>query len=957
MTSNNLTAADIQGYLHEMGLSPLAKEHYDAVIMLIAEDSQNRRVLTDESLERIRSHIKTIPSGRQRKLKGALDHTLLYLQNACQWQLPEQKSRVYRDHMESWLVQIMKHAHLGGALYGEYKKQDWVSKGKTLSPYEIITLLSMEVAPLSMAHWIDILKRPDSIDVFEDRLTLKVHHPLKHTKQLPSFTRYSLTPTACYALHHYYKQTSKGKRCIREARLLESINDEANKLHVVHPLLARLYPKPITAREWHLAIQSVWHCQYGYPPELLSDLVQPTRHFAFKPVVVSDTHTRKGLRKCFELPQIERQPKAQTSVKTYWPHLALLKRLASEPRTVLKTALSNEEDLEWPIDNVLPPLLHLFIKDLIVHGGIKVKMLSDASLVKYTGIYTKLPSPLSYLDASDPVKLDAWAKQAFETQESEAHQWLVYNFLRFLSHLALTDHLDIHQFECPTLPMNVDAYRLSTEQVHYAVHTLVNTNKGTSLQRLFSAVALLLGYYGALRRGEIVRLRIQDVVVISTRKHQFRLHITETVEGKTKNGQSRYVHVVMPSASANLLVALLKIKQTCPKDAPLLGFIGESSSSRQLHYLYPVTQVLKALYGNQVRFHHLRHSGAHLLYLQGLSLACEFHDHSTPDLYTELMLTKEVCEARFEFWLQNNDFSQMNDGILLDVIGEQLGHSHYATTRLSYLHGIEWLPEFFTPKREYSIKQLRTLIGKHRTHFLLSLPSIAKRLPANTKLNATTTITLSDAELTDEFLLTSIGNALPRHYVPSLPLIDTFDDNRLFDIWLNTLHYNHVKTHKPSARSKAVPTFNWQTPMLIDTLMNKGVSFEAVSDFWYMTGKHRDFGLSKRQRNALQCLGPIDVLDERSFSVSFACNHFNAEAFEALFRSRLFQCFEVSFLLEQNRKQSPTRKLELIKTYYAKKGEHITVNTIATGASRFTAVFRFIPDSPLLFHTLIDYLK
>ncbi len=454
-----------------------------------------------------------------------------------------------------------------------------------------------------------------------------------------------------------------------------------------------------------------------------------------------------------------------------------------------------------------------------------------------------------------------------------------------------------------------------------------------------------------------MRLRIQDVVVISAHKHQFRLHITETPEGKTKNGQSRYVHVVMPSASANLLIALLKIKQTCPKDAPLLGFIGESESSRQLHYLYPATQVLKALYGNQVRFHHLRHSGAHLLYLQGLSLACGYYDYSASDFCTIEMLAKEVCEARFEFWLQNNDFSQMNDGILLDVIGAQLGHSHYATTRLSYLHGIEWLPEFFAPKREYSIKQLHTLIGKYKTNFLLSMPSIAKRLPANTTLNSKTTITLSDAELTEELLTTSIGSAVTHRDMPSLPSIHSFDGNRLFDVWMNNLHYNHLKTHKPSARSKAVPTFNWQTPMLIDALMNNNVSFEAVSHFWQLTGKHRDFGLSKKQRKELQRLGPIDVLDERTFSVSFACNQFNAEAFKALFRSRLFQCFEVSFLLEQNRKQSPERKLELIKTHYAKKGECIAVNTIATGASRFTMTFRFIPDSPLLFQTLIDYLK
>ncbi|GAM69557.1 orphan protein [Vibrio sp. JCM 19236] len=131
------------------------------------------------------------------------------------------------------------------------------------------------------------------------------------------------------------------------------------------------------------------------------------------------------------------------------------------------------------------------------------------------------------------------------------------------------------------------------------------------------------------------------------------------------------------------------------------------------------------------------------------------------------MLAKEVCEARFEFWLQNNDFSQVNDGILLDVMGEQLGHSHYATTRLSYLHGVEWLPEFFTPKREYSVKQLHTLIGEYKTNFLMSMPSIAKRPPANTALNSKTTVTLSDAELTEELLTTSIGSAVTHRDVPA----------------------------------------------------------------------------------------------------------------------------------------------------------------------------------------------
>lgn len=959
MLNPPLTANPIQAFVRDMGLTPQDEMHYDAILALIAEGHSAPRVLNTEMLDHIRAHIQSVPSGRQRRLNEALNHTLLYLQQVCQWQLPEQKANVYRDHLQQWVVNILKHAQLGGALYRDYTKQSWALKSQTLSPFELITLLAMEVAPLPLSQWLIILATPDSIEVFEERLTLKVFHPVRSKKELPSFTRYLLTPVACYALFHYYQQTKKctrRKALLREEHMVEAMNAAVNSLNTGNPLLTRIYPNPISARQWHLAVQSIWHCEYGYPPELLLDLVQPRRHFAFEPVTVSDAHKRKGLKQLYQQPNAETKEASKTKPGRDWPHLTLLKRLASEPRGTLETELNSEPALEWPAEDVLPTLFYLFTKELIVYGGVKRNRLRRPTLVKYTSICHHLPRPLSYLNASDPIKLDAWAKQAFDSLANEAHQWLVYNFLRFVSHQALTDHLDIHQFECPTLPINVDAYRLNAEQVQHAAYTLLTSRNGHPLQRLFSTVALVLGYYGALRRGEIVRLRLQDVVATSTHAHQFRLHITQTAEGSTKSGQSRFVHIVLPTGIAKLFELLLSLKQTCARDTPLLGFVSESLSSRQLHYLYPVTQVLKALYGNQVRFHHLRHSGAHLLYLQGLSLACEHFDHAITDLGTPAELTKEVCEARFSFWVEGREFSQMNDGILLDVIGNELGHQHYATTRLSYLHGIEWLPEFFAPTRAYSIKTLNALLGKSGVASLLSLPIVAKQLPDGAKVTPESTVSLTERRITEALLLSPFGRRLPQHYEQVLPIMSGRDDEWV-DAWMRSVYDERLKRYHLSARAMSVLAFHWQIEALMEALKRGEVSFESVSAFWRFLGKHRDFGFSGRQRRELKRLGPITVIDKRHFSVRFACNQRSAEAFNLLFRSRLFRCFELSFLLQQNRKQSPERKLALIKTHYANSGESITLKTLATGESRFTVTFRLIPDSSVLFDTLIDYLQ
>ncbi|MEZ8990258.1 site-specific integrase [Vibrio breoganii] len=1052
MSSKHLNPNHIHHYFADLGQPCEAIEVFEQVIPLLLEAGSSSRSLSAEAIIRITADFKQIPSGRRRRLLNALNQCLLYLEQICHWQLPPHKANLHLNHKTQWMERLYAHAHISTAVYHHYQQEKvkWIRSRVPLTVAQVITVLSMEVAPLSLRIWCAVLNQRCAIERLDGQFTLRVIHPhqTKSSREETTFTRYALTPFACRVLWDYYQRLGAFSKADVDAlgSLTPGQNAPVNTLteyDVVQalnqwlmtlpssPLLDKGFlDAPLASAAWHCTFQIIWHCACGYPCELLLDLSQPSRHVSFTPNDRASAHARRQTQR--ELSALYSQPCISSNVlntnasarsRKQWPHLELLKKVGAQPRAKVIAELTEENDPQWPSDNVLPTLFYLVTKEMIVFGGIHVSDYTHSTLVKYTGIYHQvLDAPLSYIEASDTNTLQDWARRVFSKLDSDNHRYLMYNFFRFLCHIALTDHLDISEFQSPVMPVRVDAFRISAGQVSSLVKVLLDTDKGQPFQRLDAAVATLLGFYGGLRRGEVIRLRLQDVRFSPSNKAQFRFQITHTAEGNTKNKRTRFVHTVMPESLAKLIRALLKTKETCPPDTPLIGFVGESLDSRQRHYILPVTQALKALFGRHTRFHHLRHSGAHLMSLQALSLACQTHgsgleaheseeavglrgDSSgfytaleASDDTTQYLLTKRVCHARFDFWLEGHSFEDMNDGILLDVLCEQLGHTHYTTTRKSYLHGMEWLPRFFTERaKNYKAEEIRYLLGLNRSAPLssLTLGALDVSNPIDRKtgnhgshhqVEAENTYALgdhctdnvptlgksdydggsvganhypiSDAALSERMYKGALKRTIPHL---SSELHQDYRVELSFDflaLWVRGVKDAHRAQYQATERSKPVPAFQWQTPALLRGLNQGQVSYTDISEFWSLTGKHALFGLSKAQRTAIASLGPM-TLSEASlgFTLEFACNQTHANAFNSVFRAPLFDVFALSFHLMQNRKQSPQRKQALIKRLYAKASETLEISTHPVGASQFQVHFAFVIESRLLFNTLFNYLN
>lgn len=938
MAKNTLSAKDIHDYHLSLGEPCSELNELTWIIDTLLIDSHHLREFTDEQWRHIKESINSIPTGRRRKLEHALNNTLYYLQNVCQWQLPIQKEKQFIDKDLNWMSNLHKHNSDAQRLYEIYQNQK-----KTFlihQQYELswtVLVMLIDVAPISLRYWTRILSDPDCIEWFEGQFTLKVVHiaPIAsyHTPETPSITRYPLTLFAYRVLLQHFDHLGSEQK-LTEKRILSQLNETYS------PQLA----SSSIQGEWQRRAQVIWHYKHVIPAPLLRDISDPCRHVATldQQFMAVSPLKQQHLYQQPDSHTATKSDKHTKKAKTFtWPHTRLLRFYDQNTANQRQHEVLKPPRGELNLDNVLPYFLYGYIEELSVLGGVKRDTLSNATIKRYQSFYSHI-EPLSYAQACDPGQLHEWGHLCFEKlAHFSAEPFHFYQFLRFLSHQDITDHLDLQQFDKPTQPECVDAGRLLPTKVYQIVELLLSSQNGSPIQRLFSATSVLLGYFGALRRGEILRLRCGDIRQCTIDDQRFYLTITQTSEGKTKNRQTRQVCIVAPNFAAKILRIVIKIKSCDHFTHPLLAFHDESIGSREKYYLYPATQAIKIVSGQQTRFHHLRHSGAELLFLQGLHLAYQ----RTPqhlshllgnDPYFQDLLSQDFCERQFYYWLEGRHFYQMNTSVLFDVLAKALGHQYYATTRRNYLHGLERFMPLFSPlKKTYS---------RHELRFLLAIPTGSNdisRVLANLDSDYHQLTNQEKKEYSPHFSEAE----LIRYILPKRSKThDSFtnelkNENAWLGLWSQSLPTN--RPHQD--------TFYWQSQDSIRNLSRSPEAFHHFSLMWKYLGQHHPLHFSNKLKTALYQLNTpklamltpdtdIPPTDEGvspyHLQIECACNSKTLKAYRSLTQHPLFRK-NAHITLFQNRKSYHRNqdKWHLVQNEFGRHNDKKTLVKMDTGST------------------------
>lgn len=954
MAKKPLTAQSIITYREELGMDCEETSNLQWVCDLINSLNINERALSKEQLNDINKRIKSIPTGKQRVLLSALDHVLFYLKEICNWQLPEVKEQAFTDESTMWLFSIHEKNLLASQCFARYESQRESFMDKRWHDLGwVLLVLNFEVAPLHLSYWQRILSTPTCIEFFEGQFTLKVSHPKPISsyadEDKASFTRYPLPVFPLRVLLNFYKYLPE------KALTTKSLLDAINRWVDTEPY----YFAAMSPAEWLRTFQSFWHHHYAVPPKLLRDLSDPMRHVS--PLDSTECYAIDTVKeKLLFIPPLNNavvgaEKKAPADA---WPHKNLIKyhKQSSKENSTKPTAPA------WGTDNVIPKLFYHYTDELFNEGGVHKKTLLSQSIDRYTNFYKSL-NPLSFDDATNPETLHRWAHKEFDRLDEKTTPWHLYNFLRSASHQELTDELDLEQFERPELPSLVDPFCLNVSQINSTVELLLSSKNGDAMQRLFASIAVILGYYGAMRRGEVLRLCLGDITIVNPQKKQlFSIVIRNTPEGTTKNKKTRIITVFMPEPAAKLIRILLKIKTGCDETKPLLGFEHESIGLRSSYYIYPATQALKALFGPKVRFHHLRHGGAELLYLQGLHLAFQRQgchlSNILQDEATETMLSKESCLARFDFWLEGRPFDKMNAGLLLDVIAKQHGHSSYATTRRHYLHGMEKTIALLKPAcRQYSRAELRYIydipVGSNDISRILdSLSQEHSLLSSEDKKQFQPELT--ESQIIKKLKLNTLigGKVTTTNKQPS-----TFNKCDFKTLWESSLPEDFI--------DKNTNTFNYFCQKVFKALNNKTLDFKTANIQWRQLAKGQYFNFVSKELKALKTLGKPKIILQKpqgkshtetlNIQFSCVCNQKTLQAFKTICHKGSLKHYTATFLLIQNRKSLNSNKLNMVKNQFLRKDDNFNWHKTPGGNTQLIITLKTLIPSTLLAQTLEQY--
>lgn len=871
------------------------------------------RAVTVADLTTIEQQIRQISTGKQRLYRQALEQLLRYLAEVCLWSVPEQQQKQLIDLEHQWFEKLTGYAETAFSLLQQYEadRQAFLLEQSLPTAAFVALTLAIRVAPVSLNYLTQILNGSNTVQHKHTQSYMDIEHLTgENADNDRYFTRYHLDLFSYQVLQQYFAHTTSSAK-LTPRKLLDELNQYCKRREYLLP--------SFSASDLHLTIQAIWHYHHHLGPRLLKDFADPERHVA----IAFD-----------EQPQITRSAQQQiyaqdwdphwyekitAPAKPQWPHQELIRSFNQGQKNI-----PIREHRNWEPDNILPEMLYRYTAELLQYGGVKKEKLAAGTIQNYTNIHRWFEHyPLSYEAAIDPIQLQDWVRRVLASQTSEANRLILFYFLRFLQSQAITDHLSLAEFSSPFSPPSVDPQRISLKQLNQILELLLTAPATSTLQRLFSAVAVILAYHGMLRRGELLRLRYRDIQSLEgpgQNTRSFKLEITRTKEGSTKSRKSRTVHLVLPVEQAKLVLALLDLRKPHAQDderasfIPLIGFQNEKLSSRNQYYLLPVTRALKAIAGSQVRFHHLRHSGVHLWFLQLMHL---FYDQQ-PDLtlydaFEQQLLSHEVSQKRLRYWLEGRPLTAINTSLVFDEFIRMIGHENYATTRWSYLHGLEWLaPVILKPQEQYSYPELRFLLNLSPKALL---PERLKQWvsESTSKGRQPSTFKIRDGVLRQYLFSSSIE---PLNDKPSK---FNLDENHYLKLWSQ----QRVSTDEPRTLCDLLQT------ILIKNRNNLDDSvFQVLSMLWDKWGRHQCRPLTKSQRTALATLWAqqVETNDNKVFyQFAIPCNQRWGNIYQTIFAETELRLFDREFILELNRKTNPARQQAILEEKFLLGKEPFTV--------------------------------
>ena len=350
------------------------------------------------------------------------------------------------------------------------------------------------------------------------------------------------------------------------------------------------------------------------------------------------------------------------------------------------------------------------IKDYLVNGN-KRPFLSISSIRNYIDVFNKLDSHLFNQAVADGELMhylhQTVRRNHFNLISIEQMSYSIKKLAVLFSDLNIADCV----FKKDKLVVYAKAEYITYTEFLAVIYRIQHVAKHLNLQQIYGQIfAVLMGYFGGLRRMEVLCIRHQDIKIEPRETHhRITVRIKNTSEYQTKHQSSRTLYLYIPTEAQQLLsdtLQVLTVRAHQPSDA-VLNINELSISQRNTLFIDPVSAHLKLVTHDKVVFHSLRHSFAMNTLMQ-YRASMDIESFALPSmmmnsraLFIDSLLEKFDCLSAEE---------------ACEITRKFLGHAYFTTTLCTYLQGSAFYYLFSPELNNVSItrKVLVSMMQKDR---------------------------------------------------------------------------------------------------------------------------------------------------------------------------------------------------------------------------------------------------